>query len=219
MLMHRILVLLLTGVLLSACAHSIKTDAPLEGVAGIETDRQWASDADYFTDSATSFADMPFWRYAAKVGLRSNSASEQANVVWRMSEQSNTVRLFGPLGAGAVSLEFDERGVKVSDKDGLVHTGDDAQDLLTRIIGWPLPIDALANWLFLHPDLNKPFQYLLNDQGQLLALRQFGWQIDYSDYRDYQGRILPRKLRAMKRFENSALGLVSVRLVTKSWQW
>jgi outer membrane lipoprotein LolB len=216
---YKLFILVLMGVLLSACVHSNKIEIPSE--KGVLTDpaADWASDAAYFTDSASTFADTHFWRFDAKIGLRSNSISEQANVVWQASDRNNSVRIFGPLGVGTTRLEFNADGVSLRDKNGVVHKGRDAQTLLTRIIGWPLPIDALSNWLFLHPDLSKPFQYLVNEEGQLVTLRQFGWQIEYSDYRDYQGRSLPRKLFAIKEFQNSALGLVSVKLVTKSWQW
>ncbi|MFT6725167.1 MAG: outer membrane lipoprotein LolB [Arenicella sp.] len=180
---------------------------------------EWRSDRQYFSKVAETLLNTAFWRYTAKIGLRSNSIKESANVVWQMSDQSNNVRLFGPLGMGAVKLEFDQYGVRLSDNEGVIHQGENAQELLTDIIGWPLPIDALSRWLFLQPDLAEPFQYRLNGYGQLDAIRQFGWQINYREYREYNGRQLPRKLAAEKYFNSTEFGAVSVKLITKDWQW
>ena len=200
---------------LTACASQPKILSPAQQSPRSE----WRSDRQHFSKVSQMLLDTPFWRYTAKIGLRSNTIKESANVVWQMSDQSNDVRLFGPLGMGAVKLEFDQDGVQLSDNEGVVHQGENAQDLLTDIIGWPLPIDALSRWLFLQPDLTQPFQYRLNGYGQLDAIRQFGWQINYRDYREYHGRQLPRKLAAEKYFDNIKLGAVSVKLITKDWQW
>jgi outer membrane lipoprotein LolB len=213
--MFRLLHALILVAGLAACASQPKVVSSTPELATSE----WRSDRQHFAKVAKKLVDMPFWRYSGKIGLRSNSIKESANVVWQMSEQSNDVRLFGPLGMGAVKLEFDQYGVQLSDNEGVVHQGMDAQTLLTDIIGWPLPIDALSRWLFLQPDLTQAFQYRLNGFGQLDAIRQFGWQINYRDYREYNGRQLPRKLAAEKYFDNTKLGAVSVKLITKEWQW
>ena len=179
---------------------------------------EWRSDLEYFSRATKEFSSNPFWQYSAKIGLRSNSIKESANLVWQVSDQTNNIRLFGPLGMGAIKLQFDSYGVELQDNDGKVHHGANAQALLTDIIGWPLPIEALPRWLFLQPDPSQPFQYRLNDVGQLDAIRQYGWQINYSNYRDYNGRTMPRTLAAKKQFDETELGLVSVKLITKEWQ-
>ena len=213
--MLKLLNVLILVASLAACASQPKIISSSQELPISE----WRSDRQYFSKVAETLLDTPFWRYTAKIGLRSNSIKESANVVWQMSDQSNNVRLFGPLGMGAVKLEFDQYGVQLSDNEGVVHQGKNAQELLTDIIGWPLPIDALSRWLFLQPDLTQPFQYRLNGYGQLDAIRQFGWQINYREYREYNGRQLPRKLAAEKYFHSTKLGAVSVKLITKDWQW
>ena len=213
--MLKFLQMLILVTALAACASQPKIVPP---TVELQTS-EWRSDRQHFSKVTQALLETPFWRYTAKIGLRSNTIKESANLVWQMSDQSNSVRLFGPLGMGAVKLEFDQYGVQLSDNKGVVHQGENAQALLTDIIGWPLPIDALSRWLFLQPDLTQPFQYRLNDFGELDAIRQFGWQINYREYREYNGRQLPRKLAAEKYFDNTKLGAVSVKLITKDWQW
>jgi len=216
----RFILLLLASLLISACTSgpSVNSGSGPSAAKVLIPDAGWQQGSEYFFENQYLLADSPEWQYSAKVGLSTNSIRESANLVWRFSDQSNSVRLFGPLGAGAVKLEFDQYGVVLSDNKGVVHRGSSAEALLTEIIGWPLPVAALSKWLFVKPDLDLPFQYQLNELGQVVAIRQLGWQIDYSAYRDYQGQQMPRKLTATKNFSSDELGLVTVKLVTKSWQ-
>lgn len=144
-------------------------------------------------------------------------------MIWQHQDQANKVRLFGPLGAGAVELEFDEYGVQLSDSKGIMYTGHSAEQLLTEIIGWPIPVEALTHWLFVVPLPNEPFRYRVNQADQVSLIQQLGWEISYSDYRDYgagnnAGR-LPRKLTAIKNLGDEKQQTVKVRLITQGWQW
>ena len=146
---------------------------------------------------------------------------EQANVVWDYADQTNSVRLFGPLGAGQVKLEFDQYGVQLSDNKGLLHRGlaaegVTAEKLLTDITNLPIPVDALVYWLFVLPAPEFAFTYQLDSQGNVASLQQLGWQISFSDYRDYAGNLLPRRLTAIRDDVEQA---VTVKLITKNWQW
>jgi outer membrane lipoprotein LolB len=179
---------------------------------------QWRSDSDVFAASLKQVSALNTWHYSAKVGVTTPRGKEQANLVWRFADQASNVRLFGPLGAGAVRIEFDDYGVVLSDSKGVLHRGDSAEELLTRIVGWPIPIDALSYWLFVLPNPDVSYRYQLNADGDVSVLEQLGWSIHYSAYRPYQdGRRLPRKIVATKQLENRHQ--VVVKLITKSWKW
>lgn len=207
--------ILLLGIGLAACQHR----PPEIEADGSTRTGKWRSDSAYFQQSAARLASLTQWRYAAKVGLTTASLKEQANLVWRFGDQANEVNLFGPLGVGALKLEFDQYGVQLSDNKGALHSGDSAEALMLDIVGWPLPVDALSYWLFVMPAPGHPFQFQLNGDGQIRTIRQLGWQIDFDDYRPYSDRLLPRKLTARKKFNKPGLGAVAVRLITKSWEW
>ena len=180
---------------------------------------EWRSDRQYFAESKLSLHSLSKWQYRGKVGLTTSKLHEQASLNWEFHDQGNAIQLFGPLGVGAVKIEFDQYGVQLIDNKGRVHRGHSAQALLTDIVGWPIPIDALSQWLFVLPAPGSTFQYRLNESRQVASIRQLGWQIDYADYRQYADRLLPRKLTAFKQFEASEQGAVTVKLVTRSWQW
>ena len=199
-------------VLLSACQPKkimIESDVEIQ---------QWRSDKQIFSLNQSLNDLKHVWKYQAKVGLKTNKGNEQANLIWEYAKQNNKLRLFGPLGMGSVKLNFDQYGAQLFDNKGNSHQGVNASELLNDIVGWPLPVDALTQWLFLLPDLDYAYQYKLNADGKLASIRQLGWQIDYQDYREYNGQQMPRKIIANKEFIDSGLGEVAVRLIAKSWQ-
>ena len=162
--------------------------------------------------------DAEYWKYTAKIGIKTQALRESANVVWTYSDQSNSVQLFGPLGAGAIRLEFDQYGVQLSDSKGLMHSGDSAERLLTQLVGWPIPVDSLAYWIVAQADPQAAYRYILDEQGRLSNLEQFGWKIMFSDYRTYGDYVRPRRVSAIKKFADQR-GLVSVKLIAKTWSY
>jgi outer membrane lipoprotein LolB len=172
-----------------------------------EAEVNWRSSSDFFVERQQFVRSLITWQYSAKVGLSTPDLNEQANLVWEFSGQANSVRMFGPLGVGAIKLQFDKAGVVLSDNKGLLHRGNSAEQLLTRIVGWPIPIDALSSWMFVLPAKGAAYRYALDENRQIERLEQLGWLIQYSDYRDYQGQLMPRKIVARKKISRPTKGL------------
>jgi len=149
--------------------------------------------------------------------LTAPNVREAANLVWRYDDQANNVRLFGPLGLGAILLHFDQYGVELSDNQGILHRGDSAEALLTEIVGWPIPIDALSRWLFVLPMTDSVYRYQVDADNHIAVLQQLGWEIEYSAYKTYLDKVLPRKIVATKPLANGQE--VVVKLISKNWQW
>lgn len=203
------------GMFLSACQslpQPTETDSKVN----------WLNGADFFEQRSRQAQQQVAWRYSAKVGISAPELREQANLVWTYRDQANDVRLFGPLGIGAVKLQFDEFGVVLSDNKGLLHRGRNAEQLLTRIVGWPIPIEALRSWIFVLPDNGSAFRYQLDENQQVMVLEQLGWSIEYSSYREYGGRLMPRKIVARKILppQNASPNTeqIVVKLITKNWK-
>ena len=200
--------------LLSAC-HTI----PKQGET-IDRDG-WISDSAFFNKAYEQHQALTQWQYRAKVGVVTLDESQQANMVWVYDDSNaNTVRLFGPLGVGAIKIEFDEQGVVLSDRKGELHRGDSAQHLLESIVGWSIPVDALQYWLFSLPLPNQEqaYRYQVDDAQNVVKLQQLGWTINYDDYRTYfnEGWPLARKVIATKQVTPEQT--VTVKLITKSWK-
>lgn len=210
--LHGRILLILLLIVMSACQPKkiiIEDDEKIT---------QWRSDRQIFSLNRSLNDAKHAWEYQARIGLKTNNGNEQANLIWKHAKQNNKLRLFGPLGMGTIKLNFDQFGAQLIDSKGNIHRGLNAGVLLNDIVGWPLPIDALGEWLFMLPDHEFVYQYRLNADGQLESIRQLGWQVDYKDYRLYSGQLLPRKITAHTQFSNAELGEVTVKLVAKFWQ-
>jgi len=188
---------------------------------GTQSER-WLTNPEFFNQAYQRHSQRSQWRYSSKVGVVTPDESNQANMVWLFDDNvtgaKNNVRLFGPLGIGAIRIEFDERRVQLSDKNGVLHQGNSAEELLGRIVGWPIPVDALEYWLFSLPQPSEKYTYQLNEQQQLIALRQFGWEINYSGYREYYKGETPLARKVVAKKQVSADQDVKVTLITKSWK-
>jgi len=184
-----------------------------------ESKQPWQTKASIFKQGYQDHADLTQWRYSAKVGVVTPESTEQANMIWSFDDQKNNiVRLFGPLGLGAIKIEFNNQFVVLSDRKGVLHQGDNAQQLLEEIVGLSIPIDALHYWLFSLPLPQKKYDYMLDEQQQLGVLRQLGWVIKYTNYQDYPqiDKYLARKIIAKKQITPEQA--VSVTLITKTWK-
>lgn len=203
--------LLLTLLFLCACQTVPKITPETS------SQQEWKQDNAAFIESRARLAQLNEWSYSAKVGIKSATVNEVANMVWHYSDQSNSVRLFGPLGMGAIKIEFDQFGVVLSDGSGVRHRGGSAQDLLTKIVGWPIPIDALGHWLHVLPSPGAVYRYQLDEANLNVAvLEQLGWQIVYSAYRDYgKSMPLPRKIMAKRTLPDDSV--ITIKLITKTW--
>lgn len=188
---------------------------------------RWYDDPSYFSERSKQVNKQASWRYSAKVGVTTPDIKEQANLIWEFRDQVNHVRLFGPLGVGAIKLEFDDYGVVLSESSGVQHRGKTAEALLTKFVGWPIPIDALSSWMFVLPAEGSAFRYTLDEVQQVKLLEQLGWRIEYSSYKQYGSRLMPRKIVATKSIAESSIRIgaenrspnqVIVKLITKSWQ-
>ncbi|MFT5571423.1 MAG: outer membrane lipoprotein LolB [Cryomorphaceae bacterium] len=204
---------------LTACQTLPDPSKPQQSTSDISSEGKWLRDSEYFDVSLNDYRLRNTWQLTGKVGVKTSELNESANIVWKFSDQSNQLRMFGPLGAGAIKLDFDRYGVQLSDNKGVLHRGNSAEQLLTNIVGWPIPIEALKYWLFALPNPEHVFEYQLNPQGQLSLLRQLGWQIDYSGYKTSGSNkpSLPRRLTAVKRLSNGQA--ITVKLIAKAWQW
>lgn len=180
----------------------------------------WQNDLKVFADRQAWHDGVSAWKLTAKIGISTPEVKESANLVWQVNGESNIMRLFGPLGVGSIRVEFDPNGVTLTDARGRIHQGRSAEVLLSRITGWPIPIDALKYWLFVVPEPESAVQYLMDDDT-VVAIDQRGWQIAYSKFGEPNewAPSLPRKIVASKTalygdIEETA----RVRLIIKSWK-
>jgi len=215
--------ILILSLLLSACISAPKP-VPLK--------QGWRNDASEFIERQAWHSQQSSWKLSAKVGIKTPSLRESANLVWQVDGEQNTMRLFGPLGVGSIRVEFNQQQVLLTDSKGKAYRGQSAQQLLSDVTGWPIPIDALRYWLFALPAPDAAYQYQYEKgsapiEGQLEplkqnlgAIEQLGWSINYDRFAalSNDSPALPRKIIATRTEEYAGeQQTATVRLIIKSW--
>lgn len=150
------------------------------------------------------------WELDGRLAVNDGQDGGSGNFKWAQDKDSTLMDFHGALGRGAWRLEADAFGAILELADGEVYQAGNVTALVRRQLGWQIPVDALEWWVRGleapggTPDLE------LDEQGLLLGLKQFGWDIEYDRYSDSEVVVMPYKMTA--RCDNQ-----TVKLVVRRW--
>ncbi len=150
-----------------------------------------------------------------RIGVTTASDGFNGSLSWRQEGDRVKLSVHGALGAGRVEISGDASGVEIRASDGTRQRYADPTQALAEFYGWSLPVDALRYWVLGAPSPESvPLEATPTDalgSERLSRLIQDDWQIDYTEYRVYDGWVLPRKLT----LEGEDL---RVKLVVRNWR-
>lgn len=121
------------------------------------------------------------WRLKGKIAVKAGKKGGQASLRWQYVPNHQTINLAGPLGGGRVAMEVMPGWATLKDTKGDIKTGHDANALLQEKLGWPLPFDALDQWVRGLP-ASDSYQVKLDAQGRIVSMNDGGWQVNYPEY-------------------------------------
>lgn len=166
-------------------------------------------------------SEIEDWTARGKISLKFNDKTTNANLVWTSRGKDYEIRLFGPIGIGAASLQRDGDSVKLKSKDGEYEAAS-GEELLQTHLGLFLPIEEMHSWIKGLPFDGKLIQqgWSENSQGEFTSLQQSGWKIQFSNREDHpkidSTRTLPGKVRVNFPGDQK-LGPVKILVVIKDW--
>ena len=154
------------------------------------------------------------WTIRARLGVQSETDGGSFDVFWQQVADAYEIRLIAPMGQGAVLINGDSNGVKISLADGRTEYSNDADELFSSMTGLSLPVNGLQDWLRGMPVQGEEIQYISwNEPGQLYKLEQRGWQDEMGRYKAVAGYELPHAFY-LEREDRPEL---SVRLLVREW--
>lgn len=108
-----------------------------------------------------------------------------ARFFWQQTGQDRyRLLLTNPLGSTELSLTAQPGSVQMIDNKGQTYTATDAEEMIGRLTGMPIPLNSLRQWIIGLP--GDATDYVLDDQYRLRELNytQNGktWHVTYSGY-------------------------------------
>lgn len=186
--------------------------ALLAGCAGVGQREalQGHGDAKQWSAHKARVAALDGWQISGKVGIRAPRDSGSGTLFWLQRQENYDIRLSGPLGRGAARLSGRPGAVILDSSEGRFEASS-PEELLARQVGWQLPVSNLLWWIRGLPAPDSKSRVTLDGESHLAALEQDGWKVEYTRYADFDGYMLPERLKLSGRD-------IDVTVVIKEWQ-
>lgn len=126
----------------------------------------------------------------ARFTLRYEAKQYAGHLAWSHAKDRDELLISSPFGQGLAEIVRDADGVRLTAADRRTHRAASAEALTRDVLGYPLPVDDLAEWLL---GRGADGRVERDPQGRPRRLWQGGWRIDY-DYDDDDPRALPARL-------------------------
>lgn len=122
-------------------------------------------------------------RFAVNV-TEAGSAPEavQGGFAWRDTGRVLRIDLVNPLGSTLARILVEPSGAVLEHADGSTETAPDADALLAQVLGTPLPVASLRDWLQGRPGPVGVTAMQRDAQGRPETFSQEGWQLRFSRY-------------------------------------
>jgi outer membrane lipoprotein LolB len=114
---------------------------------------------------------------AGRIAARYGKESFTGNIAWRHAKSGDELLISTPTGQGVAQIVRQGEAVLLKTAEPREYRAVDAESLTERVLGFPVPLEGLADWVRGRP---SP------------VLESRGWKIEYQEY-DEQRR--PRRLR------------------------
>ncbi len=150
------------------------------------------------------------WTVRGRIAVATAEDGWSGSLTWRQEDEDVDLSFRGPLGVGGVHIFGTSEHLEVETTRGEALTITDPEHELYREFGWTIPVYSMRYWMLGASDPRTHAEEVVDEQGLLKALTQGGWTVRYESYREFEGRLLPRKLV----LQNDA---VRIRLAVSNW--
>lgn len=138
------------------------------------------------------------WGLAGKISLDDGDEGGSGRLRWDVEPGLSELDFHGALGRGAWHLRVGPGLARLQLADGTEQVAPGVGDLIRDQIGWTVPLDALQWWVRGLAAPGPVENRILDPQGLLVSLRQFGWSVEYDRYGSFGGLQMPVRLDAKR---------------------
>lgn len=193
--MRRLALLFVVG-LLSACAT--------RGVQQLPEIGDWQM-------RQAVLGDLRVWGLSGRIGVRTPEEASSGSLFWQQNGRRFDAEIDGPMGFGGVRMAGDARKVTLSGSRIDTVTVVDPETELLRQAGLRVPVSGLRFWLLGIPIPGVPAEIDFGADGLPAEIRQSGWSVRYTEYRQWTLNSLPRRIVANA-------GDTTLTVIVRDWQ-
>ena len=112
-----------------------------------------------------------------RFSLRQENKNYSGKMSWRHQGADNTLLLSSPFGQGLAEITTRANGAQLTTSDGKLYTAADTETLTQQVLGYPLPLAQLTDWVRGRDD--APGLAERDAFGRPLRLSHQDWRIEY----------------------------------------
>ena len=147
------------------------------------------------TGCATPILAPPDRAYSGRFAVTTALGEQRENVSGRFNLEirgpQQIVELASPLGTTVARVEIEPGGARATGAQMQEVRGADADTLTQQLLGWPLPVSGLVDWIEGRPVPTR-VAHVEREGGRVVLLEQDGWTIRLPEYSEATAR--PRRL-------------------------
>lgn len=128
-----------------------------------------------------------------RFALRQGDKNYSGRLSWRHGDGQDEVLLSSPFGQGLAQITANAAGAQLTTSDGKHYAAANGELLTRQVLGYPLPLAQLADWL----RGRGAGDFVYDAQRRPLQLSDSGWRIDY-EYDSDAAQALPARLFAQR---------------------
>lgn len=130
-------------------------------------------------------------RFAVTTALGEQRESVSGRFSLEVRGPQQILELASPLGTTVARIEIEPGGARATGARLQEIRGADADALTEQLLGWPLPVSGLADWIEGRP-VPQRVARIERDGGRIVLLEQDGWTIRLPEY--FESAARPRRL-------------------------
>lgn len=127
---------------------------------------------------SAALAALPAWSFDGRIAVSAGGRAGTGRIDWRQDGPAYVITVRAPVAGESWQLSGD---ASLAQLDGLgpePRLGPDADALLARETGWPIPIGAIRDWVRGEPH-GRDAQVRRDVAGRPVEIRDLGWRIEY----------------------------------------
>lgn len=194
----------------------------LQACAGVPSIRPVPSNASQLLNQAhlKHIANIQNFSLKGRIGVQTLGKGFSGGLYWQHDAHTDDIALYSPLGGQVASIKKSAEQITLTDANSNSFSANNAEALTQSTLGWQLPLSGLTDW-----SLGRPAGYVAKDgalqnstlhnstwdeRGLLATLHQDGWEIEYQNYSEQNGYLLPSKISLKS-------DKVNLKLLVETW--